>query len=630
MQQLGGEQPGLAVPPASPAFRERRGWREAWRQIKRDRFLYALAALPLLYFVIFQYLPMAGVIIAFQDYDPFLGLYDMFRLDRWVGLKHFRNFFDSIFFWNVMRNTVVISLYKLVFGFPLPIILALLINELRMRVFQRTVQTISYLPHFFSMVVAAGIVRAMLTPQGGLLNQLVVSLGGEPKAYLTDPDLFRSIIVTMDVWQHAGWNSIIYLAAMATINPEMYEAAAMDGANRFHRMWHVTLPSIAFAIVITLIFRIGGMLNAGFEQILLLYSPSTYSVSDIIDTYVYRAGLIGRQYSFGAAVGLFKSLLAFIMMYIANKIAHNLGKRDSGRIAAMKYSRREKIFDWINIIFLTLITLLFLLPFLSVVSTSLISGREYALRGLFILYPQKPVLTSYHLLLGQGSLVLNSYVVTFARVTIGTGLNLLLTFPLAYVLSKRMLYGRVPITMLIFFTMLFHGGLIPNFILVEKLNLLNSFWSMILPPLINPWWLLIMRNFMLAIPDELEEAAIMDGANPLTVLLRVYLPLSMPVIATIGLWYAVFHWNSWFDAAIYLNTPSKFPLQLVLRGFLEFGTGQYGDTSGLGEMTELIDPPPAESLKAAMIVVTTLPILMVYPFLQRYFVKGIMLGSIKG
>ena len=296
----------------------------------------------------------------------------------------------------------------------------------------------------------------------------------------------------------------------------------------------------------------------------------------------------------------------------------------------MKYSRREKLFDWINIIFLTLITLLFLLPFLSVVSTSLISGREYALRGLFILYPQKPVLTAYHLLLGQGSLVLNSYVVTFARVTIGTGLNLLLTFPLAYVLSKRMLYGRVPITMFIFFTMLFHGGLIPNFILVEKLNLLNSFWSMILPPLINPWWLLIMRNFMLAIPDELEEAAIMDGANPLTVLLRVYLPLSMPVIATIGLWYAVMHWNSWFDAAIYLNTPSKFPLQLVLRGFLEFGTGQYGDTSGLGEMTELIDPPPAESLKAAMIVVTTLPILMVYPFLQRYFVKGIMLGSIKG
>ena len=326
MQQLGGEQPGLAVTPASPAYTERRGWREAWRQIRRDRFLYALAALPLLYFVIFQYLPMVGVIIAFQDYDPFLGLTDIFTFDRWVGLKHFRNFFDSIFFWNVMRNTVVISLYKLIFGFPLPIILALLINELRMRLFQRTVQTISYLPHFFSMVVAAGIVRAMLTPQGGLLNQLVVGLGGDPKAYLTDPHLFRSIIVTMDIWQHAGWNSIIYLAAMATINPEMYEAAAMDGANRFHRMWHVTLPSISFAIVITLIFRIGGTLNAGFEQILLLYSPAVYSVSDIIDTYVYRVGLIGRQYSFAAAVGLFKSVLAFLLMYMANKVAQKLGQ----------------------------------------------------------------------------------------------------------------------------------------------------------------------------------------------------------------------------------------------------------------------------------------------------------------
>ena len=296
----------------------------------------------------------------------------------------------------------------------------------------------------------------------------------------------------------------------------------------------------------------------------------------------------------------------------------------------MKFSRSERLFDWINIAFLILLTLLFLLPFLSVVSTSLISGREYALRGLFILYPQKPVLTSYHLLLGQGSLVLTSYGVTIARVFIGTGLNLAFTYPLAYVLSKRQLFGRVPITMFIFFTMLFHGGLIPNFVLVEKLNLLNSFWSMILPPLINPWWLLIMRNFMLSIPDELEEAAVMDGANPLTVLLRIYLPLSMPVIATIGLWYGVMHWNAWFDAAIYLNTPSKFPLQLVLRGILEFGTGQYGDSSGLGEMTELLDPPPAESLKAAMIVVATLPILMIYPFIQRYFVKGIMLGSIKG
>ena len=326
MQQPLGEQIRVRMDQDSPVFTEKRGFSEAWRQIKRDRFLYALAALPLLYFVIFRYLPMVGLIIAFQDYDPFLGIGAMFSMENWVGLKHFQNFFDSIFFWNVVRNTVLISFYKLIFGFPLPIILALLINEVRITLFQRTVQTISYLPHFFSMVVAAGIVRAMLTPQGGLLNQAIVAFGGEPQAFLTDPALFRSILVTMDIWQQAGWNSIIFLAAMATINPEMYEAAAMDGANRFQRMWYVTLPSISFAIVIILIFRIGGMLDAGFEQILLLYSPSVYSVSDIIDTYVYRAGLIGRQYSFGAAVGLFKSVLALVLMYMANKVAQYLGQ----------------------------------------------------------------------------------------------------------------------------------------------------------------------------------------------------------------------------------------------------------------------------------------------------------------
>lgn len=326
MQQPLGDQIRVRLEQDAPVFAEKKGFREAWRQIKRDRFLYALAALPLLYFVIFRYLPMVGLIIAFQDYDPFLGIGAMFNLENFVGVKHFRNFFDSIFFWNVVRNTVLISFYKLLFGFPLPIILALLINEVRITVFQRTVQTISYLPHFFSMVVAAGIVRAMLTPQGGLLNQAIVAFGGEAQAFLTDPNLFRSILVTMDVWQQAGWNSIIFLAAMATINPEMYEAAAMDGANRFQRMWYVTLPSISFAIVIILIFRIGGMLDAGFEQILLLYSPSVYSVSDIIDTYVYRAGLIGRQYSFGAAVGLFKSVLALILMYMANKVAQYLGQ----------------------------------------------------------------------------------------------------------------------------------------------------------------------------------------------------------------------------------------------------------------------------------------------------------------
>lgn len=328
MQQVSGEHIAVSAPGsvAGQVFQERRGWREIWRQVKRDRFLYLLAAPSLLYFVVFHYIPMAGIIIAFMDYDPFMGVEAMFDFSNWVGFKHFQNFFNSIFFWNVMRNTLVISLYKLMWSFPIPILLALLINEVRHNWFKRSVQTISYLPHFFSIVVVAGIVKAMLTTQGGLVNQLVVFLGGEPKAFLTDPNLFRGILVTTTVWQTAGWSSIIYLAAMATINPELYEAATVDGANRFQRMLYITVPSISFAIVITLIFAIGGLLNAGFEQILLLYSPAVYEVADIIDTYVYRVGLLGRQYSFGAAIGLFKSVLALLLMVIANQIARRLGQ----------------------------------------------------------------------------------------------------------------------------------------------------------------------------------------------------------------------------------------------------------------------------------------------------------------
>lgn len=289
-----------------------------------------------------------------------------------------------------------------------------------------------------------------------------------------------------------------------------------------------------------------------------------------------------------------------------------------------------RLFDIAATLLLAGVAALCLIPFLSVVATSLIGGREYAMRGLFILFPQKPVLNAYFMLLGQGSIVLNAAGVTALRVTVGVLLNLLFTFPLAYVLAKRRLVGRTALTLLVFFAMLFDGGLIPNFILVERLGLLDRFWAMILPGLINPWWLLIMRNFLATIPEELEEAALMDGASPAQVLAKVVLPLSLPVVATVGLWYAVAHWNAWFDAAIYIADLRKLPLQPILRGLLEQGMGQYNDFSGLAQALELAEPPPAESLKAAMIVITTLPILLIYPFVQRYFVSGVRLGAIKG
>ncbi|MCB0189318.1 MAG: sugar ABC transporter permease, partial [Caldilineaceae bacterium] len=239
--------------------------------------------------------------------------------------KHFINFFNSYFFWDIMENTIMISLWKTLWGFPAPILLALLINEVRHTFFKRTVQTISYLPHFLSMVIVAGLVYVVLGVQGGLVNHVVRLFGGEPQNFLGNPQYFRTILVTTTVWQTVGWGSILYLAAMANLNPELYEAAMIDGANKLQQAWAITLPGISYVIVILLIFRIGDLLDAGFEQILLLYSPSVYEVADIIDTYVYRAGLLSLKYSFGTAVGLFKSLLSLILLLVANKVAHRLG-----------------------------------------------------------------------------------------------------------------------------------------------------------------------------------------------------------------------------------------------------------------------------------------------------------------
>jgi len=296
------------------------------RAIRRYSFFYLMALPGLLYFLIFEYGPMVlGFMIAFKDISPFDGIEGILA-KPFVGFENFQRFFDSYYFWNVMSNTLIISGMKLVIGFPAPIILALLINEVRVGWFRRSIQTISYMPHFLSMVIVAGLVMSMLTTEGGLVNQVVRWLGGEPHAYLTDPDFFRWILVGTDLWQTVGWGTILYLAAMSGVDPQLYEAAIVDGANKWRQIRDITLPSIAFVIVLLLIFRVGALLNAGFEQILLLYSPSVYSVADIIDTYVYRSGLLNMEYSFAAAVGLYKSVLALVLLLGANWVARRFGQ----------------------------------------------------------------------------------------------------------------------------------------------------------------------------------------------------------------------------------------------------------------------------------------------------------------
>lgn len=295
------------------------------RSLRKYGFLYLLALPGILYFLIFHYVPMFGIVIAFKNISPYNAMQDIFT-GPWVGFTHFKRFFDSYYFWDILTNTLSISGLKLLVGFPAPIILALLLTEVRNERFKRFVQTVSYMPHFLSVVVVVSLVTNLLSTSTGPVNGLIKATGGQPISFLTDPNTFVSILVSADVWQNVGWGTILYLAAIAGISPELLEAATMDGANRWQRVRHVTLPSISFAIVILFIFAVGNLLNAGFEQILLLYSPSVYSVADIIDTYVYREGLLGQQYSFAAAVGLFKSAFALFLLLGANALARRLGQ----------------------------------------------------------------------------------------------------------------------------------------------------------------------------------------------------------------------------------------------------------------------------------------------------------------
>ena len=300
--------------------------RKAWGYyFKRDLFIYGLIALPMLYYVVFKYLPMFGIVIAFQDYKPFLGLQGMMSA-KWVGLRYIRQFIRSIYFVRLMRNTFLISFYSLLWGFPAPILLALMLNEVRNHRFRKVVQTISYLPHFLSAVIVAGMIRQIVSTDGGLVNLIAQRLTGQTYYILGESRFYRTLYVGSGIWQGVGWGSILYLAAMSGIDPALYEAAEVDGATIFQRMGHVTLPSILPIISIMLIFRVGDLLSVGYEKTLLLYSPMIYDVSDIISTYVYREGLVDMKYSYSTAINLFISVISMVMVIGSNTVAKKMGQ----------------------------------------------------------------------------------------------------------------------------------------------------------------------------------------------------------------------------------------------------------------------------------------------------------------
>lgn len=299
---------------------------EKWKRRRRIRTwtknweLYLLFLPVMVYFVVFHYIPMYGVQIAFKDFIANKGILE----SPWVGFKHFERFFDSFYFWRIIENTLGIGIYELIVGFPIPIILALMINELRTGKFRKFVQTVTYMPHFLSIIVMVGMVMMFLSPVSGLVNGVIASFGGEPISFMTEPGWFKSIYVWSGVWQTMGWSSIIYIAALAGIDPQLHEAARVDGASRLQRIWHINVPGIAPTIIVLLILNMGSILGVGFEKVFLMQNNLNMESSDVISTNVYRSGILGAQYSFSAAVGLFNSIVNFIMLITVNRIARKV------------------------------------------------------------------------------------------------------------------------------------------------------------------------------------------------------------------------------------------------------------------------------------------------------------------
>ncbi len=286
-------------------------------RLNRSKYLLLLFLPALVYYILFKYVPMFGILISFKDYNPFKGVWQ----SEWVGFKHYSVFFHSPDFPKLLRNTILLGFYKIVFSFPAPIILALLLNEVRIVLVKRLVQSISYLPHFISNVVVVSMMFLFLSPTSGLVNQAIEWLGYDTINFMQNGNYFRTLYILSEIWQHVGWETIIYLAALSAIDPQLYEAARVDGANRWRQIRHITVPGIMPAIVILLILNVGQVLDIGFEKVLLMLNPSIYSTADVLSTYVYRTGIQAMNYSYGTAIDLFTSVINLLFILTANWIS---------------------------------------------------------------------------------------------------------------------------------------------------------------------------------------------------------------------------------------------------------------------------------------------------------------------
>ncbi|RKL66228.1 protein lplB [Salipaludibacillus neizhouensis] len=293
-----------------------------WKMLKRDKWLFLLLLPGLIWFLVFKYVPMWGALIAFKDYSPYLG----FWASDWVGFTHFERLFQNPDFYRILKNTLILAFYETIFVFPAPIILALMLNEIRFTKYKRIIQTVIYIPNFMSWVIVASLSYVFLTTSGGAVNVIIESLTGQTFNFLSSPEWFRSMIIGQQIWKDAGFGTIIFLAALSGVSSEQYEAAIVDGAGRFRRMWHVTLPAIRNVIVILLILRMGNFLDQGFQQIYLMTNSLNRSVADVFDVYIYFSGITQGAFSHSTAVGLFKGVVGIILILSTRYIAKRLNQ----------------------------------------------------------------------------------------------------------------------------------------------------------------------------------------------------------------------------------------------------------------------------------------------------------------
>ena len=604
----------------------KRTWREKMTYMKKNWQLYLFFLMPgLLLTIIFKYLPMGGLLIAFEDYNVIKGVLG----SPWVGLEYFRRFLSSPDFMNYLMNTLKLSIYGLLWGFPVPIILALLLNRIRKTGIKKKVQLLIYMPNFISVIVLCGMVRMLLSPVGPLNKVLGISTN-----WMTMPSAFRTIYIASGIWQAAGWSSIKYTAALANASKELEEAATMDGANLLQQIWYVELPAIKNIIVIQFILQAGNIMSIGFEKAYALQTDMNLPASEILSTYVYRIGLLNGDYGYSTAVGLFNSVVNVILLIFVNCVVKKLndgeglqkrGRRD-GEKKKKKYSRTDKVILGIGFTILGLFVLSIAIPIIYVVLASFMDPTVLNNQGLSFNIKDW-TLDAYRRVL-ENEMIWRGFLNSFLYSLAFTVISVFVTLLAAYPLSKKEFVGRKVFNIIFLITMFFGGGMIPTFILINQLHMVNTVWAILIPGAFNVWNMILARTYYQSIPTELREASAIDGANEIQHFFKIMIPVCKPIIAVLALWSFVGMWNSYFDAMIYLNDANLQPLQLVLRSILVQNTPQPGmiaDIQSTAEMAKI-----AEQLKYATIVVSSLPLLVMYPFFQKYFDKGIMVGSVKG